>query len=261
MASARRGHHKCGQRVERVRKDEGKVRARMQLHYQSSSVSVHINLNPLHHLQPLQLSSSLISTINRRHSGVNPPSMSSAPILPHVLLAVTGSVATIKLEPLLDLLLPTCDVRVITSQRARHFFNVQRVAERVKLYQDEDEWHDWKRGDPVLHIEVTQPHSSSAQCTLCTTRSAATCAHCYTDVVCGVLRVGVVLVDRQLRKWADVFVIAPLSANSLAELATGLCPNLVVSQPSHHSLHRRGPVQPQSESKQLASLIHSLIAF
>ena len=86
-------------------------------------------------------------------------SMSSAAPLPHVLLAVTGSVATIKLEPLLDLLLPFCDVRVITSQRARHFFDVQRVKERVKLYQDEDEWHDWKRGDPVLHIEVSSQAS------------------------------------------------------------------------------------------------------
>ena len=81
---------------------------------------------------------------------------SPPPLLPHVLLAVTGSVATIKLEPLLDLLLPTCDVCVITSQRARHFFDVKRVKERVQLYQDEDEWQDWKRGDPVLHIEVSR---------------------------------------------------------------------------------------------------------
>ena len=90
-------------------------------------------------------------------------SMSSPPPLPHVLVAVTGSVATIKLEPLLDLLLPFCDVRVITSQRARHFFDVQRVKERVKVYQDEDEWQDWKRGDPVLHIEVcSNTHRTAA---------------------------------------------------------------------------------------------------
>ena len=78
------------------------------------------------------------------------------PPLPHVLVAVTGSVATIKLEPLLDLLLPFCDVRVVISQRARHFLNVQKIRERVTLYQDEDEWQDWKRGDPVLHIEVAE---------------------------------------------------------------------------------------------------------
>eukprot|EP00180_Rhodochaete_pulchella_P001795 Plantae.Rhodophyta-Rhodochaete_pulchella.ctg26982.p3 GENE.Plantae.Rhodophyta-Rhodochaete_pulchella.ctg26982~~Plantae.Rhodophyta-Rhodochaete_pulchella.ctg26982.p3 ORF type:complete len:195 (-),score=33.02 Plantae.Rhodophyta-Rhodochaete_pulchella.ctg26982:828-1412(-) len=31
----------------------------------------------------------------------------------------------------------------------------------------------------------------------------------------------------ELRKWADVLVIAPLSANSLAKIAQGLCDNLV----------------------------------
>jgi phosphopantothenoylcysteine decarboxylase len=31
----------------------------------------------------------------------------------------------------------------------------------------------------------------------------------------------------ELRKWADVMVVAPLSANSLAKLATGLCDNLL----------------------------------
>lgn len=31
----------------------------------------------------------------------------------------------------------------------------------------------------------------------------------------------------ELRRWADVFVVAPLSANSLAKLAQGLCDNLV----------------------------------
>ena len=33
----------------------------------------------------------------------------------------------------------------------------------------------------------------------------------------------------ELRKWADVFLIAPLSANSLAKLAQGLCDNLLTS--------------------------------
>ena len=32
----------------------------------------------------------------------------------------------------------------------------------------------------------------------------------------------------ELRKWADVMVIAPLDANTLAKIATGLCDNLLV---------------------------------
>lgn len=31
----------------------------------------------------------------------------------------------------------------------------------------------------------------------------------------------------ELRKWADIFVIAPMSANTLAKLANGLCDNLL----------------------------------
>lgn len=33
----------------------------------------------------------------------------------------------------------------------------------------------------------------------------------------------------QLRRWADVFVIAPLDANTMAKMANGLCDNLLVS--------------------------------
>ena len=32
----------------------------------------------------------------------------------------------------------------------------------------------------------------------------------------------------ELRKWADLFLLAPLDANTLAKVATGLCDNLLV---------------------------------
>ena len=34
----------------------------------------------------------------------------------------------------------------------------------------------------------------------------------------------------ELRKWADLMIIAPLDANTLAKLANGLCDNLLVSK-------------------------------
>lgn len=40
-------------------------------------------------------------------------------------------------------------------------------------------------------------------------------------------KVGDPVMHIELRRWADVLVIAPLSANSLAKLANGLCDNLV----------------------------------
>ena len=40
----------------------------------------------------------------------------------------------------------------------------------------------------------------------------------------------------ELGKWADVFVIAPLSANSLAKISNGLCDNLLVCTCLHTQL-------------------------
>jgi phosphopantothenoylcysteine decarboxylase len=128
---------------------------------------------------------------------------------PRVLLALTGSVASIKaLELFQAFESEGWDVKVVATEAALHF--VQTIlptgpsgpqgsstglsssspsnAEledrfRSALHTDADEWA-WKgKGDPVLHIE--------------------------------------------LRKWADVLVIAPLDANTLAKLANGLSDNLL----------------------------------
>ncbi|KAM6119455.1 phosphopantothenoylcysteine decarboxylase isoform 1-T2 [Pterocles gutturalis] len=101
-----------------------------------------------------------------------------------VLVGVTGSVAALKLPLLITELLkiPGLEVKVVTTERAKHFYNAQEIP--VILYSDEDEWQLWKgRSDPVLHIE--------------------------------------------LRRWADLMVVAPLDANTLAKLANGICDNLL----------------------------------
>ncbi|NXK97825.1 COAC decarboxylase, partial [Formicarius rufipectus] len=102
-----------------------------------------------------------------------------------VLVGVTGSVAALKLPLLVVELLkiPGLEVKVVTTERAKHFYNAQEIP--VPLYSDEDEWQQlWKgRSDPVLHIE--------------------------------------------LRRWADLMVVAPLDANTLAKVASGICDNLL----------------------------------
>ncbi|XP_029910477.1 phosphopantothenoylcysteine decarboxylase [Myripristis murdjan] len=101
-----------------------------------------------------------------------------------VLVGVTGSVAALKLPLLVSQLLelPGVDVRVVTTEHAKHFYDLAEVA--VKIYSDKDEWELWtQRSDPVLHIE--------------------------------------------LRRWADLFVIAPLDANTLGKIANGICDNLL----------------------------------
>ena len=117
----------------------------------------------------------------------------------HVLLAATGSVATIKL-PLIAKALTDSDnvsVRVILTPSAENFLqgqakeqpDIEQVDQLLGIdavYHDGDEWaKPWVRGDPILHIE--------------------------------------------LRRWAHVLVIAPLSANSLAKIVNGMSDSLVTS--------------------------------
>uniref|UniRef100_A0A0K0EMV3 Flavoprotein domain-containing protein n=1 Tax=Strongyloides stercoralis TaxID=6248 RepID=A0A0K0EMV3_STRER len=107
----------------------------------------------------------------------------------HLIIGVTGSVATIKLKELIDELYLKCSedrlaIKIVTTKGALHFFDPSMISEIV--YEDRDEWGMWKgRGDPVLHIE--------------------------------------------LRKWADALLIAPLDANTMAKMANGICDNLLTS--------------------------------
>ena len=92
-----------------------------------------------------------------------------------VLIGCTGSVATIKVNELVDQLKNSnFEVQVVATKCAMHFLSKQII--NCKVWVDKDEWNMWnERGDPVLHIE--------------------------------------------LRKWADMLVLAPLDANSLAKIA------------------------------------------
>ncbi|XP_056137603.1 phosphopantothenoylcysteine decarboxylase [Lampris incognitus] len=118
------------------------------------------------------------------HGAPPGPDLLSLPGEFRVLVGVTGSVAALKLPLLVSQLLqlPGVDVRVVTTEHAKHFYDVTEVG--VRVYSDKDEWEQWtQRSDPVLHIE--------------------------------------------LRRWADLLVIAPLDANTLGKIASGICDNLL----------------------------------
>lgn len=117
----------------------------------------------------------------------------------HLLLAASGSVATIKLPNIVQGLSEATNlsIRIIVTSSAAKFLQGQ-SPEQPSLHEiakftnvdaihyDEDEWKTlWTRGAPILHIE--------------------------------------------LRRWADILVIAPLSANTLAKITNGICDNLLTS--------------------------------
>jgi phosphopantothenoylcysteine decarboxylase len=118
----------------------------------------------------------------------------------HLLLAVSGSVATIKLVDIIRALSrhPNLSIRVIMTSSAERFLAGQSeeqptVSSSLQLpnvdavYDDAAEWgpEPWRRGAEILHIE--------------------------------------------LRRWGDILVIAPLSANTLAKVVAGMADNLLTS--------------------------------
>lgn len=117
----------------------------------------------------------------------------------HLLLAASGSVATIKLPLIIQALSrhPNLSIRVLLTPSARRFLAGQSAEQPTvaslhelpnvdAVYVDEDEWKEpWKRGNGILHIE--------------------------------------------LRRWADMLVIAPLSANTMAKIVWGMADGIITS--------------------------------
>ncbi|KAL8816990.1 MAG: hypothetical protein Q9191_008231 [Dirinaria sp. TL-2023a] len=117
----------------------------------------------------------------------------------HLLLAASGSVATIKLPATVAALSKHANlsIRIIVTKSAAKFLKAQSkeqppLESLLKLdnvdgiHQDEDEWSTpWVRGGGILHIE--------------------------------------------LRRWAHLLVIAPLSANTMAKMTAGIADNLLLS--------------------------------
>ncbi|SPO06044.1 probable halotolerance protein HAL3 (contains flavoprotein domain) [Cephalotrichum gorgonifer] len=117
----------------------------------------------------------------------------------HLLLAASGSVATIKLPLIVSSFAkyPDVSIRIILTRSASQFLAGQSDEQPALtslaalpnvegIHQDEDEWAEpWTRGAKILHIA--------------------------------------------LRRWAHILVVAPLSANTLAKTANGISDNLLTS--------------------------------
>ena len=112
----------------------------------------------------------------------------------NVILGMTGSVASIKAMELITKLaflaaprLPS--LKVVATKAAKHFFN----------------WEELKKDLSAANVGF---HSDEEE---------------WRDWK----KVGDPVLHIELRRWADILVIAPCSANTLAKLANGLCDDLL----------------------------------
>lgn len=112
----------------------------------------------------------------------------------HILLGGTGSVASIKIPLIANKLLKyytpdQCSVQIVLTKSALKFVSGLKISPHVKIWTDDD-----------LSYLSNQPY-----------------------------KIGDPTLQVELRRWADVFVIAPLSANTLAKISNGISDNLLTN--------------------------------
>jgi phosphopantothenoylcysteine decarboxylase len=120
------------------------------------------------------------------------------PTKPHLLLCATGSVATIKLPNIISALSGhDISIRIILTQSATHFFTGATTEQ------------------PTLTALSSLPNVEGV--------------YFDEDEWASPWERGNKILHIELRRWADLMVIAPLSANSLAKIVGGWADNLLLS--------------------------------
>ena len=110
----------------------------------------------------------------------------------NILLGVTGSVAAINTPELFEgFAAGGHAVRIVATEMATYFFDRNPFHHNKTLFLDNDEWPGLNEADRYKRGD-------------------------------SVLHI-------ELRKWADLFVVAPLDANTLAKFAAGICDNCLTS--------------------------------
>lgn len=71
-----------------------------------------------------------------------------------IILGVTGSVASIKVEELIREFLKLGEVKVVFTKAALNFVDLESIKVNVECFVDDDEWNHWHKGDEVLHIKL-----------------------------------------------------------------------------------------------------------
>ena len=116
----------------------------------------------------------------------------------NILLGVTGSVAATLTPKLVRALKEIGSVEAVCTRWGEYFFNSSEVD--CRIWRDEDEW--WTQDAAPLFPELKQRKW---------------------------LKKGDPVVHIDLRKWADILILAPLTANTMAKICCGICDNLLTS--------------------------------
>jgi phosphopantothenoylcysteine decarboxylase len=139
---------------------------------------------------------------------------------PRILLGVTGSVAAVRWEELTLALLSFADVRVVHTRSALHFSALcgDYAPETSKAW--------------AAAAAEARPGSSGAAASDATLVDESARLGLLGDAVEweSYARVGSdAVIHIELRAWADAFLVAPLSAHTMAKLAGGFADNLVTT--------------------------------
>ena len=126
---------------------------------------------------------------------------------PRILLGITGSVAAVKGPELVLCMVRTlgADVKVLMTKGGEHFWNKSKDYnpsiwnEFQTEYQKENHSQNNTNNTPTIQLHFADEEWSNWN------------------------KLGDSVLHIELRDWADIAVLAPLSAHTLAKLATGLC--------------------------------------
>lgn len=140
----------------------------------------------------------------------------------HIVLASTGSVASVKIPLIVQELLTYANVRVqvIATDNSLHFYDRADIA-KLNAASGGD-------GDEYTVASLAAENQSAS---VCGRAASHVRAHLWTnaDEWTSFSRIGDPILHIELRRWADMVLIAPCSANTLAKIYGGMCDDLLTS--------------------------------
>ncbi|KAK0568093.1 hypothetical protein OC861_002258 [Tilletia horrida] len=155
----------------------------------------------------------------------------------HVVLACSGSVASVKSPLILESLLSHENVMVhlIPTQHATHFWSAAELDNKIRpLMQQTYAQDSSSSGSRNYGVKELAEENKAARSTAFSDAQGPPSQGAFKmwsdeDEWSQWKRVGDPVLHIELRRWADIVLLAPCDANTLAKLANGICDNLLTS--------------------------------